>query len=114
MRISDWSSDVCSSDLKPRSLHRRKRQIRAAAECRGPADDAAARPRGREIARHVGPADWDTPEMVTFFRQHLSRDSGALRPHDATKARKRVVSGKSVSVRVDPGGIRVIKKKNTK
>src|SRR3546814_7539287 len=85
MRISDWSSDVCSSDLKPRSLHRRKRQIRAAAECRGPADDAAARPRGREIARHVGPAEWDTPEMVTFFRQHLSRDSGALRPHDATK-----------------------------
>src|SRR3546814_5638715 len=40
---------------------------------------------GREIARHVGPAEWDTPEMVTFFRQHLSRDSGALRPHDATK-----------------------------
>src|SRR3546814_16680919 len=32
---------------------------------------------GREIARHVGPAEWDTPEMVTFFRQHLSRDSGA-------------------------------------
>src|SRR3546814_1506995 len=40
---------------------------------------------GREIARHVGPAEWDTPEMVTFFRQHLSRDSGALRPPDATK-----------------------------
>ena len=39
---------------------------------------------GREIARHVGPAEWDTPEMVAFFRQRLSQDSGALRPHDAT------------------------------
>ena len=33
---------------------------------------------GREIGRRVGPAEWDTPEMVAFFRQHLSRDSGAL------------------------------------
>lgn len=35
---------------------------------------------GREIARHVGPAEWDTPEMVAFFRQQLSRKSGALWP----------------------------------
>src|SRR3546814_15237017 len=35
---------------------------------------------GREIARHVGPAEWDTPEMVTVFPQHLTRHSGALRP----------------------------------
>src|SRR3546814_4532212 len=26
MRISDWSSDVCSSDLGPRARHPRKRQ----------------------------------------------------------------------------------------
>jgi thiol-disulfide isomerase/thioredoxin len=39
---------------------------------------------GREIARHVGPAEWDTNEMVAFFRQRLSQVSGALRPHDAT------------------------------
>jgi len=32
----------------------------------------------REIARHVGPAEWDTPEMVEFFRRQLSRESGAL------------------------------------
>lgn len=24
---------------------------------------------GQEIARHVGPAEWDTPEMIKFFRQ---------------------------------------------
>src|SRR3546814_8132334 len=27
MRISDWSSDVCSSDLAVRAVHRRRRQI---------------------------------------------------------------------------------------
>lgn len=38
---------------------------------------------GREIARHVGPAEWDTPEMVAFFRQQLGRQSGALWPEPA-------------------------------
>lgn len=32
---------------------------------------------GREVARHVGPADWDTPSMVTFFGRQLSREAGA-------------------------------------
>jgi thiol-disulfide isomerase/thioredoxin len=40
---------------------------------------------GREIARHVGPAEWDTPGMRAFFRPLLFRESGALRPHDAMK-----------------------------
>jgi thiol-disulfide isomerase/thioredoxin len=34
---------------------------------------------GREIARHVGPAEWDTPAMVAFFKQQLVRHSGAAR-----------------------------------
>lgn len=40
---------------------------------------------GREIARHVGPAEWDKPEMVTFLRRHLAQPSGALRPGDSMK-----------------------------
>ncbi|MPZ10877.1 MAG: redoxin family protein [Kiloniellaceae bacterium] len=32
---------------------------------------------GREIGRHVGPAEWDTPEMMTFFEQQISRSSDA-------------------------------------
>lgn len=32
---------------------------------------------GREVARHVGPAEWDTPSMVTFFSRQLSREAGA-------------------------------------
>lgn len=30
---------------------------------------------GREIGRLVGPADWDTPEMVAFIRGHLGENS---------------------------------------
>jgi len=33
---------------------------------------------GREIARHVGPAEWDAPEILSFLRRQLSPDSGAL------------------------------------
>jgi len=33
---------------------------------------------GREIARHVGPAEWDRPAMVAFFRRQLEQDPGAL------------------------------------
>lgn len=52
---------------------------------------------GREIGRHVGPAEWDTPEMVAFFRQRLSRASGAPWPAAAREwageqADRRVVS----------------------
>lgn len=35
---------------------------------------------GREVARHVGPAEWDTPAMTGFFRKQLSREAGAARP----------------------------------
>ncbi len=39
---------------------------------------------GREIARHVGPAEWDTPTMTVFFRKQLSREAGAARPAATT------------------------------
>lgn len=40
---------------------------------------------GREIARHVGPAEWDTSEMVAFFQRQLGQESGALWPGPAGK-----------------------------
>jgi thiol-disulfide isomerase/thioredoxin len=33
---------------------------------------------GREIARHVGPAEWDRPAMVAFFRRQLGQNPGTL------------------------------------
>src|SRR3546814_17760924 len=91
MRISDWSSDVCSSDLPVRRRFGGARRGdalpgggaaglgRAAGRCRG---------RGRSGGGALG---------------------GGLHPPD----RKSVAEGKSVSVRVDIGGRRSIKKQTT-
>src|SRR3546814_14454990 len=74
MRISDWSSDVCSSDLWRGALFHR-----------------------RDLLCEQAPA---------VLSGYLARSRGD---------RKSVVSGKSVSVRVDLGGRRIInKKKQTK
>src|SRR3546814_13360267 len=79
MRISDWSSDVCSSD--PADGARRGVGVRALR--RRPLLPVPRRVRGgRGPVLAVGQAD-----------------------------RKSVVSGKSVSVRVDLGGRRIIQKK---
>lgn len=37
---------------------------------------------GRELGRLVGPAEWDTPEMIGFFQETISGNSGlASREH---------------------------------
>src|SRR3546814_17791649 len=86
MRISDWSSDVCSSDLSMRRGGRSRRPICPAA--RGSCSRTPTGSRSRSIL----------PD-ATGDRQSPARD------------RKSVVEGKSVSVRVDLGGRRIIKKK---
>src|SRR3546814_2009577 len=70
MRISDWSSDVCSSDL---------RHVLA--------DDPAARPRrhGEKIAAVEGEAvggDGGGPRQEAHQRQHRNRLAGARFPDD--------------------------------
>src|SRR3546814_16766393 len=102
MRISDWSSDVCSSDLF--CGHARPAQSRASA------------PRHRARGR----ACRSFPAATT----ETSRDAGPTLPDRGWRARPRhsapppqidrmsVAKGKSVSVRVDHGGRRYIKKKN--
>src|SRR3546814_13288990 len=88
IRISDWSSDVCSSDL-----HHVLRIV--------------------ESKRHGKPSrrvhcTRQHLEILRISRNFLEQDSGrVVRLVD----RKSVVSGKSVSVRVDLGGSRIIKKK---
>src|SRR3546814_19023006 len=72
MRISDWSSDVCSSDLPERNR-------------------ALLEEAGFEVISPFFRSLW--------FTGWWGRD------------RKSVVKGKSVSVRVDLGGRRIIKKK---
>src|SRR3546814_11267537 len=86
MRISDWSADVCSSDLAGRGG-------------RG-YDGRAGRARGPAPRRHHAPRDGRRRQEAAVLPARRRR----------VQDRKSVVSGKSVSVRVDLGGRRIIKK----
>src|SRR3546814_20378484 len=89
MRISDWSSDVCSSDLPDRGAEGARRR-------RG-----RAQGRGRRGVRQRQRRD-DLPRGI-------EARGGAL-PVDLE--RKSVVKGNSVSVSVDIGGRRIMKSNN--
>src|SRR3546814_18767016 len=101
MRISDWSSDVCSSDLRSG----RDSLARFSTSC----PDAVDSDTSYRFESHEA--------VVAMLRwpQDTSRrlPEGADRRRPPSPDRKSVVSGKSVSVRVDLGGRRVIKKKKT-
>src|SRR3546814_13440337 len=93
MRISDWSSDVCSSDL---FLERGGRAL----------DHF---PGGNPVDEMFGKAAncGHDRSLAAKCRQF---ETGARR-NPPEIDRKSVVSGKSVSVRVDLGGRRILKKK---
>src|SRR3546814_11277660 len=98
MRISDWSSDVCSSDLISRRRQRDGKPL-----LYRPAPQYA---RGRGRAPLLG--------GYARARAALRSRRDVFRPverHDPD--RKSVVKGKGVSVRLDLGCTRIIKKKNT-
>src|SRR3546814_19747098 len=106
MRISDWSSDVCSSDLCDRAGQRGRAYPleRNACDQRRPVPD-----------RQCGPGGGFRPGGGAVGRTALHRPARPGQRAGAGSAdedRKRVVTGKSVSVRVDRGGRRIIKKKN--
>src|SRR3546814_18071485 len=96
MRISDWSSDVCSSDLDV--------DVHELAVLGVDLD-------GARVA--VGPAVADAEHEVGPEKGGVAVAVAGLQADHAghQRDRKRVVSGKSVSVRVDLGGRRFIKKK---
>src|SRR3546814_18287919 len=97
MRISDWSSDVCSSDLIEQQARR----------CLASAPDPAA-----ELVK-LGEA-----ETLGVLDRH-DGGFGHVDPDLDDRGgdeedRKSVVQGKSVSVRVDLGGRRMITKEKRK
>src|SRR3546814_13430296 len=103
MRISDWSSDVCSSDL-------------AAGDPNG---DAQAFMERQPVLQAL-----TDDQLAGRFTQpdgpaaHLPQRHARVRDVQfcavGLQDRKSVVEGKSVSVRVDLGGRRSIKKKHTR
>src|SRR3546814_15985862 len=96
MRISDWSSDVCSSDLQFGDVARRD-----ALQCR----------QRQLVAIVLEGVAIDVQTFGVPVDAMLGRAPRAFREQLIAGDRKSVVSGKSVSVRVDLGGRRIIKKK---
>src|SRR3546814_18432865 len=125
MRISDWSSDVCSSDLLP-GAERAQRRLLLSRQAAGPfllRPQGLRRPapRGRRpdhhpdaALRHLrrGRALLQLPPRLPapgagLRPRPLSHLYGALRPD-----RKSVVKGEREYERVDSGGRRYIQHKN--
>src|SRR3546814_18262528 len=106
MRISDWSSGVCSSDLSTVCQSSALLDETSATSRQGMSSSApnCSRMRSDEEALRTS---FQLPE-----RKMRAHKLGRYVRH-STRDRKRVGGGKSVSVRVDRGGRRIIKKKKT-
>src|SRR3546814_18283878 len=117
MRISDWSSDVCSSDLQ---WHRTPAVWSNAAPMRNPYELFAglrytrAKRRNHFISFISAASMIGIAVGVTALIAVLSVMNGFERELRVRIDRKSVVSGKSVSVGVGCGGRRIIKKKKQK
>src|SRR3546814_12613269 len=107
MRISDWSSDVCSSDLLPG---------RKIIYTNASADHAERVMERLGISRHFSgvfdiiEAGYLPKPDAAGYATVIER-FGIAPGKAAMVDRKSVVLGKSVSVRVDLGGRRIMKKK---
>src|SRR3546814_16720968 len=106
MRISDWSSDVCSSDLRL-SFRWHNRGLCCFLRRCGRRGEAGNHRRRRDGRR----SGWNEPGWDDQRGQSWYRSNPAKRYQLFLLDRKSVVSGKSVSVRLDLGGRRIIKKK---
>src|SRR3546814_13547489 len=110
MRISDWSSDVCSSDLFGSAC--------GSAQSTGSAADCCPSVRIRSVNISAKrPEKLPRPGLASVSLAPSDSASIAAGPPSTqfddriSTDRKSVVAGKSVSVRVDLGGRRLIKKK---
>src|SRR3546814_16283183 len=90
LRISDWSSDVCSSDLS---------------RARSPAPPPKQSPATSSCCRRLAPRS----TSIRIMNSAATRFAPPYRR--SAQDRKSVAEGKSVYVRVDLGGRRIIKKK---
>src|SRR3546814_12349665 len=104
MRISDWSSDVCSSDLLAQA-HRRAHQLAADVDF-GVANLFAQRDRPALVLVAAIGLDAGVKQIADRLQHRIRKGHVQLAAAD----RKSVVKGKSVSVRVALGGRRIMKK----
>src|SRR3546814_20595748 len=123
MRISDWSSDVCSSDLEISVDILVDRLVGDVADQEGcgAGDGGEQGLAGAVLRRHQ--QDDDPEGMRLHTGEAVAGEDGVVEQQRAGKEqrdleqrgdppdRKSVVSGKSVSVRLGIGGRRLLKKK---
>src|SRR3546814_20363208 len=123
MRISDWSSDVCSSDLVGDEYGADRQRVRGDQHVVAADQRAAAFEIGTEfrIMRNGGRLEGEHGQDIEYRldlrgqarRSFLARAEPEFgRADDARRDRQSAGLGQSVSVRVDLGGRRVINKKN--
>src|SRR3546814_18558304 len=112
MRISDWSSDVCSSDLgrfETRGLGRERKLVEAL-------NDGSSVEYGHvrfALGDPRSSGTWRSPDgsvALLGTRYYDVPRYGLVR---VTSDRKSVCTGEGVYVRVVRGGCRIINKKNT-
>src|SRR3546814_16310682 len=112
MRISDWSSDVCSSDLT--AIAEQTRFVAGIQHALGDWQKSVAQAFntvGNSLPSAL-PGTADFGSLMAMFTPGCDAPTG--KPAAKAKGhadRKSVVEGKSVSVRVDRGGGRIMKKK---
>src|SRR3546814_18962800 len=100
MRISDWSSDVCSSDLRSRTNSTKHFNQLASSRKLPSAMPLSRRKRTKACLTRM------RRKTPSFRTTTISRSSKT--------DRKRSVEGKSVSVRVDRGDRRITNKNTSK
>src|SRR3546814_20263715 len=112
MRISDWSSDVCSSDLDSRAV----RQRFGLSDFTGSLFIHAIRIKGHDVVNYAMDCFSDSGRQLSCTHDAnawpadpYARVQGP-KP-DERLARQGVVAGKSGSDSVGPGGRRILKKK---
>src|SRR3546814_11138785 len=110
MRISDWSSDVCSSDLLADDREHECGVERVAARH----VEHGEQPLGQDdVARPQPPRCPERQVRILLLDRQIRDELAAARRIGVGREdRKSVVEGKSVAVRVYLGGRRTLKKKN--
>src|SRR3546814_11104788 len=111
MRISDWSSDGCSSDLFDIITAPNATFAVLLPYCDGDVSNlqgAFMYDESRNLAETTPSRKF---QLVTMGANHNFYNTTWSGDDYSNRARKRVGSGKSVSVRVVPGGGRIIKTK---
>src|SRR3546814_17495558 len=119
-RISDWSSDVCSSDLleaddRPLRLPGGGRAVSGRIDGKRKAFEAAPAITDAEMGKAVDQGG--ARLFIAALEDEAEQPAGAgeiTLPQGMARAdRQSVVEGKGGAVRVDLGGHRIIKKKKT-